>query len=87
MSLPLVHNRINRAGLVRQLNDGLRPGCRIILLCAPAGYGKTSLLSEWISSAKADAEFAWLSLEPADNELVRFFTYLTASLRVSSCLV
>ena len=78
---PLVHNWIHRSELVRQLNDGLRPGCKIILVCAPAGYGKTSLLSEWISSAKADAGFAWLSLEPADNDPVRFFTYLAASLR------
>lgn len=78
---PPVHNWIHRSELVRQLNDGLRPGCKIILVCAPAGYGKTSLLSEWISSAKADAGFAWLSLEPADNDPVRFFTYLAASLR------
>jgi LuxR family maltose regulon positive regulatory protein len=49
-------------------------------VCAPAGYGKTSLLSEWISSANTDADFAWLSLEPADNDPVRFFSYLAASL-------
>jgi LuxR family maltose regulon positive regulatory protein len=79
---PLVHNRINRTGLVRQLNAGLLPGCKIILVCAPAGYGKTSLLSEWITSAKADADFAWLSLEPADNDPVRFFSYLAASLSI-----
>lgn len=77
---PLVHNRINRTGLVTQLNEGLRPGCKIILVCAPAGYGKTSLLSEWISSANTDAGFAWLSLEPAENDPVRFFSYLAASL-------
>jgi LuxR family maltose regulon positive regulatory protein len=49
------------------------------LLSAPAGYGKTTLLAEWLTSNGLPA--AWLSLEPADNDVGRFLTYLVAALQ------
>ena len=39
---------VSRPRLIERLDEGLRPGCKLILLSAPAGFGKTTLLSEWI---------------------------------------
>ncbi|MFF2157232.1 LuxR C-terminal-related transcriptional regulator [Paenibacillus chitinolyticus] len=52
------------------------------LISAPAGYGKTTLVCEWI--ADCDRPAAWLSLEQGDNELTRFLTYLISALQTLS---
>jgi LuxR family maltose regulon positive regulatory protein len=56
---------------------------KLTLVCAPAGFGKTTLLSEW-RMIHLDSEYplAWLSLEEADNDPTRFLTYLIAALQV-----
>ena len=54
-------------------------GRRLCLLSAPAGYGKTTLLSEWAVSTALDV--AWLSLDEDDNDSVRFWSYLVAALQ------
>lgn len=51
--------------------------CGLILLSAPAGYGKTTLLSAWTHTAQHP--IAWLSLDDADNDPVRFLRYLIAA--------
>jgi LuxR family maltose regulon positive regulatory protein len=51
---------------------------RLVVLGAGAGWGKTTLLSQWC--ARGDADFAWLSLDAADNDPVRFWTYVIAAL-------
>ncbi len=66
-----------RPRLVDQLNDGLH--CKLILISAPAGFGKTTLLSDWIE--KAHFPVAWLSLDEGDNDLSRFLTYLASALQ------
>ena len=48
------------------------------LVCAPAGFGKTSLLADWARSG--DRPVAWLSLDPGDNDPVRFWRYVAAAL-------
>ena len=53
-------------------------GCRLTLVSAPAGFGKTSLLSAWISECGRPA--AWISLDEGDNDLPRFLSYLLAAL-------
>jgi LuxR family maltose regulon positive regulatory protein len=53
---------------------------RLTLLAAPPGFGKTTLLAEWVSS-EARAAIAWLSLDEGDNDPARFFAYLTMALR------
>lgn len=50
-----------------------------ILISAPAGFGKTALVTEW--AAANNREIAWLSLDEADNDPVRFWRYIIASLR------
>jgi len=49
------------------------------LISAPAGFGKTTLVSEWIASGGRPA--AWLSLDEGDSDPTRFLTYLVAALR------
>jgi LuxR family transcriptional regulator, maltose regulon positive regulatory protein len=54
---------------------------RLALLCAPAGWGKTTLLSEWLASPAEPRQFAWLSLDPADGDPVRFWSHVIGALR------
>ncbi len=51
---------------------------RLVLVSAPAGYGKTTLVSSWLAENKCPA--AWLSLDESDNDPVRFLQYLTRGL-------
>jgi LuxR family maltose regulon positive regulatory protein len=60
--------------LVERLMHGAT--CPLTLISAPAGYGKTTLLSEWISNFNV----AWLSLDEKDNDPMRFWTYLFSAL-------
>ena len=52
---------------------------RVMLLSAPAGYGKTSLVSSWL--AAHDGAYAWLSLDEHDDDLQTFLIYLVAAIR------
>ena len=57
-------------------------GRRLTLVSAPAGFGKTTLLSEWLEESSGDGRsVAWLSLEEADNDPARFLAYLVSALR------
>jgi len=75
---PVRPELISRPRLVEQLNQGLRRGRKLTLVSAPAGYGKTTLLSEW--AAQSDQPVAWVSLDENDNDATRFWTYLAAAL-------
>ncbi len=55
---------------------------RLVLVAAPAGFGKTTLLTQWL--AHCGARVAWLSLDAGDADLRRFLTHLVAALQVSS---
>lgn len=57
----------------------LVPDHRLTLISAPAGYGKTSLLADWLDQNKLSA--AWLTLDEGDNDIVYFMKYLSASLQ------
>lgn len=52
---------------------------RLILVSAPAGYGKTALISNWLEAA--GSAYAWLSLDEQDNDLATFLAYLVAAIR------
>jgi LuxR family maltose regulon positive regulatory protein len=66
-----------RERLIERLNDGLRR--KLILVSAPAGFGKTTLVSEWL--AGCEYLTAWLSLDIADNDPNRFLAYVVAALQ------
>ncbi len=68
---------VDRHGLVKQLNEYI--DCKFILISAPAGFGKTTLVSEWI--AVCDRPVAWVSLDEGDNDPTRFLTYLITALQ------
>ena len=75
---PLHDNLVNRIKLISRLNEGIIQCCRLTLITAPAGYGKTTLLSEW--QAQAGLPVAWLSLENSENTPARFWKYFVAAL-------
>ncbi|MGH3147334.1 MAG: AAA family ATPase, partial [Rubrobacter sp.] len=66
-----------RPRLIERLSEGLHR--RLTLVSAPAGFGKTTLLSEWVAGCGRPA--AWLSLDHGDNDPSRFVAYLVAALR------
>jgi LuxR family maltose regulon positive regulatory protein len=65
--------------LIEYLNQGLRQGNKLTLISAPAGFGKTTLLSEWVRNGNMAA--AWVSLDRGDNDPTRFLAYFIATLR------
>ncbi len=67
-------NLVPRPRLIERLNQGMQPGRRLTLVSAPAGYGKTTALAQWARSSRF--LIGWLTLEPSDNVLERFFRYL-----------
>ncbi len=70
---------VPRTRLIDRLNAARRPGHKLIILAAPAGFGKTTLLSDWIAGARPAV--AWLSLDETDNDPERFLSYVVAALR------
>jgi LuxR family maltose regulon positive regulatory protein len=65
--------------LIERLNEGLSSGCKLTLISASAGFGKTTLVSEWLAGCQRPV--AWLSLDEGDNDPTRFLTYLVAALQ------
>jgi LuxR family maltose regulon positive regulatory protein len=68
---------VSRSRLFERLNEGLHH--KLTLISAPAGFGKTTLLSAWLARCKRPA--AWLSLDEKDNDSARFLTYLIAAVQ------
>ena len=66
-----------RPRLIERLNEGLHR--KLTLISAPAGFGKTTLVSEWVAGCERPA--AWLSLDEGDNDPTRFLAYLIAALQ------
>ncbi|MGD8603455.1 MAG: LuxR C-terminal-related transcriptional regulator [Anaerolineales bacterium] len=78
---PLAPNFLPRKRLYEALDIALQPIKRLTLISAPAGYGKTSLVSAWIQDRAHPA--AWISLDEQDNDPVRFGQYLLATLQAA----
>ena len=80
---PVRSNLVPRWRLIERLDEGLRLGHRLTLISAPAGFGKTTLLSEWASQRVSESaggwSVAWLSLDEGDNDPARFWTYFIAA--------
>ena len=55
----------------------------LVLVNAPAGFGKTTLVAQWASSRAADRPFAWVSLEPGDNDPGRLWWHVASALQRS----
>jgi LuxR family maltose regulon positive regulatory protein len=76
-------NTVLRPRLIERLNEGLDR--RLTLISAPAGFGKTTLVSEWVAGWEWPA--AWLSVDDGDNDPMRFLTYFVAALRTINATV
>ncbi len=74
---PLRSDYVPRPRLVARLQEGL--GRKLTVLSTPAGFGKTTLLCEWLKQTNLPA--AWVSLDDGDNDHGRFITYVMAALR------
>ncbi len=64
-----------RSRLFERLDEGRKS--RLTLICAPAGFGKTTLVSDWIRSS--DVQATWISLDEGDNQPIRFWRYMAAA--------
>jgi LuxR family maltose regulon positive regulatory protein len=86
---PVRPSLVPRPRLIEQLNEGTRSGRKLTLISAPAGFGKTTLVSEWVDHFRSDSakenridnRVAWLTLDESDNELTRFLSYSIAALQ------
>ncbi|HBY94748.1 MAG TPA: hypothetical protein DEP84_12455 [Chloroflexi bacterium] len=76
---PLRPNLVPRPRLIVRLNQGLQLAYKLTLVSAPAGFGKTTLVSEWVAGCKRP--IAWLSLDESDNDPSQFLTYFVAALQ------
>ena len=73
---------VPRPHLIEKLNVGLDG--KLTLISAPAGFGKTTLIAEWIHNSQfiiRNSQSAWLSLDESDNDPTRFLTYFVAALQ------
>ncbi|MBN1400186.1 MAG: hypothetical protein JXA74_05075 [Anaerolineae bacterium] len=76
-------NLVARPHLTAHLHEGLRAGLRLTLVSAPAGFGKTTLLAEWLGAGPDTNAIArpvaWLTLDAGDDDPARFLRYVTAA--------
>jgi LuxR family transcriptional regulator, maltose regulon positive regulatory protein len=70
---------VDRRQLVERLNKGVASGTKLTLISAPAGFGKTTLISSWLIDYTSPV--AWLALDETDNDPTQFLIYLVAALR------
>ena len=68
---------VPRTALIERLNNGIRH--KLTLISAPAGFGKTTILSEWIDQPQLPV--AWISLDKSDNDPVHLIRYAIAALQ------
>jgi LuxR family maltose regulon positive regulatory protein len=76
---PAIPHLVSRSRLLERLERGLEG--KLTLVCAPAGSGKTTLWSDWLSSSQnRHMPVAWVSLEERDNDPIRFWRYICTAL-------
>jgi LuxR family transcriptional regulator, maltose regulon positive regulatory protein len=76
---PDPRDRLGRRPLLARLTGASR--AKLVLIRAPAGWGKSTLMSQWRIAEVGRREFAWVTLDRRDSDPVRFWTYVIESLR------
>jgi LuxR family maltose regulon positive regulatory protein len=80
--IPPIHSSlVRRPRLVQHLENGYQTGKRVTLVSAPAGFGKTTIIRQWITATELGKPFGWLSLDDGDNDPVRFLIYLVSAIQ------
>ena len=74
---------VSRPHLLTRLNEGLQG--KLTLISAPAGFGKTTLVSAWV--ALMGRPVAWLSLDEGENDPARFLAYFVAALQTIAAAI
>ena len=85
LSSPLNRDSWVRRDRLMQVMDGAVRH-RVTLVAAPAGYGKTTLVAQWLNSRQCPAA-AWVSLDTGDNDPDRFWTHVRVALERSGCVL
>jgi LuxR family transcriptional regulator, maltose regulon positive regulatory protein len=80
---PLRPQVVSRPRLIKRLNEGLNGN--LTLISAPAGFGKTTLVSQWLAGGSRPA--AWLSLDEGENDPARFLIHLVAALQTIAATI
>ncbi len=85
LHLPSPRRRlVQRARITDRLPAGAGDGARLVLVAAPAGFGKTTLLAQWLAAAdSSQRRVAWLALDPGDADLQLFLTHLVAAIQTA----
>ncbi|HET6866765.1 MAG TPA: tetratricopeptide repeat protein [Solirubrobacteraceae bacterium] len=85
LRLPSPRRRlVQRDRITDQLRVSAREAPRLVLVAAPAGFGKTTLLSQWLADGeRPQRRVAWLALDPGDADLRVFLTHLVAAIQVA----
>jgi LuxR family maltose regulon positive regulatory protein len=85
LHLPAPRRRlVRRVRLTDQLGAGGGIGPRLVLVAAPAGFGKTTLLAQWLAAAEpSQRRVAWLALDSGDADPRRFLTHLVAAVQTA----
>jgi LuxR family maltose regulon positive regulatory protein len=78
---PIQASLVRRPRLVKVLESGYQASRRVTLVSAPAGFGKTTVIREWITDSALAKPFGWLSLDDGDNDPVRFLVYLISAIQ------
>jgi len=76
---PARPNIVQRTRLVQRIETGIASNHKLTLISAPAGFGKTTLISDWGNETRIPV--AWVSLDGGDNDLTRFLGYCIAALQ------
>jgi len=76
---------VTRNRLIEELEQASqRP---VTLIAAPAGYGKSTAVTQWLASPSSPANIAWVSLESSDNDPVRLWTHIATALDRAGCVI
>src|ERR687883_355815 len=70
---------VQRARLTDRLRADGGEGPRLVLVAAPAGFGKTTLLTQWLAAESSQRSVAWVALDPGDADLRLVMTHLGAA--------
>lgn len=81
----MTDKHVRREMLLSKLIEGYHAGNQLTLVCAPAGYGKSTAVLEFLNSVNADS--AWISLDEGDNDAQRFLAYMVAALRKANVTI